>query len=254
MNAQHLALVTRTPPEGALLAARLRQLGFDAFNWSPIGLAGPPEPHQTAARLRGLLPTDRVIITSPEGIRQAVSLVGAEAFGSSQIVVPGRGSARQAKEMGLSGIVFPDRGGNSEAMLELPELREVKGMRVLILAAEGGRRLLEESLGLRGARVDRLHVYQRLKMPLPPDLEQRVVHAPRLSTLISSGGALEAAHKQMSTKAWQRVSDGWVLVPSERVADMARALGCQQTVNAGGADDQAMIACLVGLTSESHLR
>ncbi len=254
MNARHPVLVTRTPPEGERLAARLRQLGFDVLNWSPLRLAGPAEPSRIAGRLQGLLPADCVIMTSPESIRQAVGLVGAAAFAGSRIVVPGSGSARQAEQLGLSDIAFPVCGGNSETMLELPELRQVADKSVLILAAAGGRRLLEKSLAARGARVERLHVYQRLKAPLPPDLEDRLVQTPQLTTLISSGGALKALHDQLSTQAWQRVAAGRLLAPSERVADMARALGCLQAENAGGADDLTMIACLPGLTSGPHLR
>jgi uroporphyrinogen-III synthase len=242
--ANTLFLVTRTNPDGQSLLQKLGELGEDAVHCPPVRLSGPDDPGSVAAQLLELLPVDRIIATSAEALRQAVALIGPTAFADTPTVVPGPGTARVARQLGLSKLAFPEQGGTSEAMLTLPELDQVNNFKVLILAAAGGRRLLESRLRERSARVKRVHVYQRHDQPLPDDLEDRILVSNDLVTLISSGGALEALHRQLSKNAWHQLAAGRVVVPSERVMQLACKLDCQQVINALGADDAAMLRSL----------
>jgi uroporphyrinogen-III synthase len=239
-----LMLITRSGEPGRALCARVKALGFNAVHCSPVELTGPADPEATAARLAASLPADRVIITSPEGIRQAMALVGRDSMARCLVIVPGPGSAGIAREFGLERVLCPSRGANSEAMLALQELDDVKGSRILILAAAGGRRLLEKALTERGAQVERVHVYRRLQKALPDGLEQSLAQASPVITLASSAGALEGLHDQLSAGGWNRLAQGLMIVPSERVAELARMLDCQQVRTADGADDEAMLKCL----------
>jgi uroporphyrinogen-III synthase len=244
MASDSLILITRSGEPGRALCARVEALGFRALHCSPVALTGPADAEATAARLAASLPADRIIITSPEGIRQAVALVGRASLADCLVIVPGPGSAAIAHELGLEQVLCPNSTGNSEAMLALPELEDISGARILILAAAGGRRLLEKVLAERGADVERVHVYRRLQHALPDDLDKTLQQAGPVITLASSAGALEGLHTQMSDSSWNRLTQGLMIVPSERVAELAAALGCLRVRNAGGADDEAMLNCL----------
>ena len=249
-----LVLVTRTGLAGEELVRRLRGAGWNAIHCPPVQLAGPVDEQAVAESLASLLPVDRIIMTSGEAIAQTATLIGSDTVADTPVIVPGPGSALQARERGFRNVLSPPTAGNSEAMLTLPELDKVDGLSVLILAAAGGRRLLESELRRRKATVHRVHVYRRLDQPLPEGLEQSIQGAAGLVTLISSGGALEALEKRLSADVWSRVAAGRVVVPSQRVLDLAVDKGCLDVVNAGGADDDSMLAAMDGPTRTDQLR
>jgi uroporphyrinogen-III synthase len=58
----------------------------------------------------------------------------------------------------LRATYCPAQAFTSEALLALPELRQLPGRRILILRGEGGREHLRETLRARGAEVDYLEV------------------------------------------------------------------------------------------------
>ena len=247
LDGKTLVLVTRAGEPGRQLTRRIHDAGLSAMACPPIALVGPEDPQKAREDLDRLLPADRVVVTSGEALRQAVSLVGAERFGDRPVIVPGPGTAARARTLGLECVVHPPHGGDSEAMLALEELTSVRDLRVLILAAAGGRELLQRELARRGARVDRLHVYRRLPVPLPAELDARVAEAGATITLAASLGALEALQMRLDCAAGAKLRSGVVIVPSVRAADGARAMGWTRVVQAGGADDAAMLEALGNL-------
>ncbi|MFX9532994.1 uroporphyrinogen-III synthase, partial [Acinetobacter baumannii] len=66
---------------------------------------------------------------------------------------------------GLEPVAVPERM-DSEGLLALPELRDVRGIAVGLVTAPGGRDAIAPALRARGAQVRRADVYRRL--PLPP--------------------------------------------------------------------------------------
>ena len=244
MTHPDLVLVTRSRPAGQLLQQALQDAAWPAVDACPLRLTAAASPDRLQRAFEQLLPIDLMILTSAEGLRRSVALFGADRMSQCPIIVPGPGSRSLAIELGLTGVVAPAWAGSSEDMLALPELREVAGKRALILAALGGRRLLEAELARRGAEVHRLHVYRRRGRALPPSTLRAIDQCRRPLTLLASAGALIELHRQLDPVHWQRLQEGWMLAPSERVAAMAAELGCEQVFLAGGADDAAMLAAL----------
>lgn len=247
---QALVLVTRPEPAGTDLAARLREQGWDAHAGSPFALAGPSDPGRARRRLLAALPADLIIFTSAAAIDRAVELVGADHF-TGWIMVPGAGTARAAVAAGLGEPRYPESGGTSEDLLGMPELDDPSGRKVLILAAAGGRRLLERTLVARGAEVSRVHVYRRVPAQLPESLEGSLKATSRVITLVSSGAALDGLAKKLSRQAWKRILAGALVAPSARLARRCRALGAARVIEAEGADEVAMVAALERLADES---
>lgn len=254
MNAAPLVLITRSESAGRDLAEKVLARDLDALHCAPFALEGPERPARVGSRLRSHLPADRVIITSQEGVRRSVELVGAESFSRSLVIVPGEGTGRLALELGMEHVVWPSGQGTSEAILAMPELLDVEGLDILILAAEGGRGLMGRVLEERGASVERLHVYRRVKKALPGDIEQRLARAGSVIVLAASWEGVSGLAEGLSDRAMDYVRAGAVVAPSQRVADRAEELGIARVVIARGADDEAMLAALEQLTSQSGLR
>jgi uroporphyrinogen-III synthase len=158
----------------------------------------------------------------------------------------GAATAQILEDRGLD-ISFPVGGDDSEALLELPQLREAIARpdpRVLIMRGEGGRELLAERLRELGASVEYLELYRR-DLPLyPPAALPERIEAERLNGLVvSSGQGFEHLH-QLAGDAWPQLARLPLFVPSPRVAELARAAGAQTVVDCRGASAAALLTAL----------
>lgn len=132
---------------------------------------------------------------------------------------------------------------NSELMLNLPELAEVKGKRIVVFRGQGGRTFLGDSLRSRGARVDYCELYKR---QLPETAHGHVASAMQQGDAwlsVHSGEALIhlCALLRGHGEDWLQ----WpILVPGDRVAELAHKEGFEQVIVAVNATDIAMGAAL----------
>lgn len=136
-------------------------------------------------------------------------------------------------------------GFDSEALLADPALQRVQGQRFLLICAEGGRELLAATLRRRGARVDQAHVYRRVCPTHCADLIQSTIYAQPLSAiLITSGQALQNL-LTLNGETVTGLADIRIIVPSARLAELARSLGFTRIRVAEGPDDRSMVAALL---------
>lgn len=246
MNSETVILVTRSGSEGADLCRSLERSGLRALHFSPVLLTGPENPAGCQRELSALLPCDRLIAPSAEALRQAVSLVGIDRLRDLPLFVPGRGTGEVATSLGFERVFHPPKGHTSENILDLPALSQVQGLSVVILAAKGGRQAMDRELTKRGARVSRLHVYQRRPATPPSDLDKNLLGFSSTITLLASGGALNALESALSGAAWSHLASGLMIAPSLRVATLARAAGVERVEVARGADHGSMLTALAG--------
>ncbi|MAD44589.1 MAG: hypothetical protein CMH98_06245 [Oceanospirillaceae bacterium] len=145
-------------------------------------------------------------------------------------------------QQGQINVTMPAERFDSEGVLALPGLQaqQISGQKVLIWRGIGGRETLASVLRARGADVDYAELYQRQPVPWQAgDWEQVLAGSPLL--MLSSGQALEIAESQVPDLA-HKVSA--VMLPSERVAEQARARGYNQVLVAASARDADMLQCL----------
>src|SRR6185295_3375161 len=79
------------------------------------------------------------------------------------VLAPGPGTAEALAATGIAGARVPATTFDSDGLLRLPELADVRGKLVLILRGDGGREQLAEALRSRGARVDTIACYRRAR-------------------------------------------------------------------------------------------
>ncbi len=136
---------------------------------------------------------------------------------------------------------------DSEGLLALPALADALRRpepQVLLLRGEGGRDLLVETLSARGARVEVLELYRRQCPQYPAGQVLETLAAERLNAIMVSSGQ-GFAHLQACAGAdWPVVRRYPLLVPSARVAELARASGCPRVIECQGASAGALIATL----------
>jgi uroporphyrinogen-III synthase len=141
--------------------------------------------------------------------------------------------------------VTPGSDMTSEGLLSLPYLRNIEGQRVLIVKGEGGRHTLRTELLRRGALVDELACYRRGLPELAAGaLAQRIAQWQIDLILISSGEGLANLLLLLSPAETTKLKAIDLIVPSQRVAEMARDAGFGRIVTAENASDVAMLRAL----------
>jgi uroporphyrinogen-III synthase len=128
---------------------------------------------------------------------------------------------------------------STEGLLALPELSQVKQLKIIVAKGHGGRQELIEQLCQRQAVVEQWQLYKRVKVAKPKCTEDW--HAAQINCIIATSGELiEAAFEHFDAKWLQTVS--WIVV-SKRIADIAVKLGVERIFVSGDASDEALIAC-----------
>lgn len=239
-------LLTRPADDCAALAETLAAQGVFSSCLPLLDIVALPVSDKIRQAIAQLPNCSAVIVVSKPAARIALELLD----GSPALTMPwfsvGAATAQILLDRGLDAH-FPSEGDDSEALLQLPRLREAvsqPGAQVLILRGEGGRELLAERLRKLGASVEYLELYRReLPAYAPQALPQRIA-AERLNGLVVSSGQGFEHLRQLAGDAWPAIAQLPLFVPSPRVAEQARAAGAQTVVDCRGASAAALLTAL----------
>ncbi|WP_202307053.1 uroporphyrinogen-III synthase [Dryocola clanedunensis] len=242
-------LVTRPSPAGEELVSRLRTLGQVAYSFPLIEFSPGRELAQLPERLAALSPGDLVFVLSQHVVHYAQPLLR-----RNQLKWPenlswfaiGRTTALALHTVSHLPVRYPLDRETSEVLLQLPELQNVAGKRVLILRGNGGRELLGNNLASRGAKVDFCECYQRCAKIYDGTEEAFRWRERGVNTLVVTSGEML---KQLYTLIPEWYRTDWLLhcrlvVVSERLAIVARELGWQDIRIADNADNDALLRAL----------
>lgn len=135
---------------------------------------------------------------------------------------------------------------DTEGLLALPSLQAVAGEKVLIFAGKGGRGTLAETLRQRGARVDRCELYERSGSSRFADEINALLMQAKVDVVVAhSGELLEQLFATVDVSNRHQLQTLPVLVPGQRVADLAKDLGCQKVLMANSALPDDMVSTIL---------
>ena len=197
----------------------------------------------TRAALREALRADAVVFASPAAVRAAAALQALRARRGQAWLAVGAGTAAALRRAGIEQVHAPDRM-DSEGLLALPALREVRGKAIALVTAPGGRGAIADTLRRRGARLLRADVYARV--PVAPAAAAvarlRALRSAPLLLALSSGEALLGALAALPPDAVARLRGARVLAASERLAALAREQGFRDIAVAADARPRSLLA------------
>ena len=223
-------LVTRPGERAANLARRIEAAGGRAIVFPAIEIVDLPPP----AALGELARFDLAVFVSPTAVAKVMAHM--EAWPRSlRAATVGGGTRRELERRGVTDVVSPAHGADSESLLAMPELTDVGGKRVVVFRGEGGRELLGETLRARGAQVEYAACYRRTPPKARPTWAEHEVHAVTVSSSQSVANLCDVLGD-----AFLRARP--LFVPHPRVADAARARAVTEVVLAGPSDDQMLEA------------
>jgi uroporphyrinogen-III synthase len=186
------------------------------------------------AALDDALAASRVVFTSPAAVRAAQALQPLRQRAGQFVCAVGAGTAAALRRAGMGDVQSPARM-DSEGLLALPVLQDVRGCDVGLVTAPGGRGEIAPVLSARGARVLRADVYAREPVPLSARALQqlRETDAP-LVLALSSGEALQRVLAALPAALSAKLKQARVIAASERLRGLARELGFSETEVAAG--------------------
>jgi uroporphyrinogen-III synthase len=236
--------ITRPAGTGAAWADRVRALGGTPLLLPGSSLRAAPDARAARMAMRDALACDVVVFTSPAAVRFARRLGGLRT--AATVLAPGTGTQAALRRAGLRRAIAPARE-DSEGILTLPALREVRGRRIGIVGAAGGRGLLDRELAARGGRVIHAHVYQRVPARLDrrhADALRRDARAP-LYVPLSSAEALANIMAGLPDNALHILLRGTAVASSARLAAAARKAGFARVLRGQSARLQALLEAVV---------
>lgn len=234
-------VVTRPAAQAGSLADAIVAAGGEPFVFPLLEIGAPADAAPLAAALARIADYCLAVFISPNAVAYSVPRLlerGPWPTGLQPAAV-GQGTVRALAALGVAGTVAPRQRFDSEALLELPELQaaRVAGRRVVIFRGDGGRELLAETLRQRGAEVDCVACYRRSPPPAVAPLLARW-DAGRIDALtVSSSEGLRHLVELLDAPCRARLARTPVFVPHARIAETAAALGLEQVVLTGPADD-----------------
>ncbi len=236
-------LVTRPQQQAAALAGLIRAAGgepvlFPALEIEPVAAAA------NAPALAHLAQFDLVVFVSPNAVRMGMPHILHKGGlpSDARIAAMGPGTAAELRKSGVQNIISPQTRFDSESLIGEFSTMALSGHHVLIVRGRGGREFLAETLAMRGARVDYLECYRRVR----PDrdlreLMSRPVGKGRMACLATSASIVENLFEMAGTAGGDWLRAVPFFVPHPRVALAAFARGVQAVLVAGGGDE-ALVA------------
>jgi len=233
-------VVTRPAGQAAHLAEALIGLGAKPILFPVLAIFDVDEPAPLQEMAIRLDEFDWACFVSPNAVEKSLAAILAHRTWPARLraATVGKSSELALAKFGVEDVVAPQRRFDSEALLELPELRDMKDRRVVIFRGDGGRELLGDTLKQRGATVEYVACYRRDKPALDPAPLLKLWGDGRLDgvTVTSSEGLhnlVDMVGKLGQT--WLKKTP--LFVPHQRIAGLARALGCHEVILTGPGDE-----------------
>jgi uroporphyrinogen-III synthase len=144
-----------------------------------------------------------------------------------KVATVGQGSLRALRDYGVTNVIAPQDRFDSEALLALPELKQIAGWRVVIFRGNGGRELLGDTLIARGAKVEYVTCYQRAR----PRQDATVLLAANPDAItVTSSEALGYLWAMLDRMGKKRLAAVPLFVTHARIVEIANKLGWSEVV------------------------
>lgn len=244
-------IVTRPVRPAAVFAAKLAALGGTPLIWPAIVILPPDDASQLAQVHAQLDDYDIAIFVSANAVEYG-GRPNRPWPSRLRVYAPGHGTVDALAAAGIPDARMPETTWDSEGLLELRELADVQGKRIVIFRGEGGREFLGSSLRARGAIVEHVPCYRRVA---PQGGAQGLIDAMREGrahalTLTSAEGLDNLMNAVGEGRACLMALPAFSVHP--RIAERARGYGLPAVETAGG--DAGLLAGLLDWFSPTQTR
>jgi uroporphyrinogen-III synthase len=218
-------IVTRPARQAGGFAQKLAALGATTVIFPTIAIL-PPEDSAALERVHGALATfDLAFFVSANAVEYGVPH-GERWPAQLPAYAPGHATAAALAAVGVADVRAPATTMDSEGLLALPELADVRGRRAVIFRGDGGRELLGDALRARGADVTYVACYRRAAPGGGAEGLLAAVREGRANALtVTSSEGLDNLWAMLDAQGRALLARLPTFAPHPRIAAHARALG-----------------------------
>jgi len=230
-------MVSRSGSSGELLTNQLQANGFSAWHIPTLKIIAedillPVEDFQQAIFL-----SPNAVKFSVEKSQTLIDIL------PDQLIAVGQGTANCLISAGFDQVTVPKQF-NSEGLLQLAQLQDVKGQQLLIVKGRGGRELLGKTLTERGAICHYLDVYGRVTEEIDANLwKDFIVKAKQNLITAASVDSIKALHCNLGKN--YDYSKLILVAASQRIKESAMQYGYKKIIVADSASNDAMMTAII---------
>jgi uroporphyrinogen-III synthase len=234
-------LIIRPQQAANELAQQLEQHGIRAFAFPLIEFAPTP---LTADSYYQLTHADIIISVSKPASQYVDSWLSHQHYvwpASSQYLAVGQSSAYCLKQFSGQPVDHPAIE-DSEHLLALSQLQNIRQKSIVILRGNSGRELLFTTLSERGAKVSYIESYTRRVLQWSSESQFRHWQAQRVEKLvITSAEQLKLLIKKANLDQLAWLQSRQLFVTSARISKLAQHYGFTQIIITHKADNQTLL-------------
>lgn len=226
-------VVTRPEHQADNLCRLIESEGAKALRFPVLEIVDTKNMAALNAIIARLEQFDIAIFISPNAVTKAANLIHAQRNWPEnlKIAAVGRASAKALDKVNLATDIFPKTRFNSEALLELEEMQDVAGKKIVIFRGEGGREVLAETLKLRGAIVEYAECYRRSKPETDTSQLMKAWARGEIDIVtVTSNEGLANLFDMLGQLGRNWLQKTPLVVVSERGAEFARELGFKSEI------------------------
>lgn len=241
-------LLTRPEGRNQSMVDALNQRGIS--HWVTPLLCVEATPPITTDTPHPLAHADMIICISANAVIFADTTLNTgnpptKGWPQAQYFAVGHATWEALDRLGISALEAPDDCQQTEGLLTLSPLQDIKGKQITIIRGIGGREALAEQLTERGADVRYWEVYQRACPPLNGlQVAQQWQEFGIDTIVITSGEVLDNLINLVPKELFAWLRSCHIIVPSNRVEAQAHAFGITQVTNANAANSNAVLNAL----------
>jgi uroporphyrinogen-III synthase len=163
-------VLTRPLAAAEALAATLSREGANPFVFPALAIEDMVPSAAAEEALCGLAQCALAIFVSANAVEKGLAAARARGAwpAATRVAAIGEATALALRNSGFESVISPRERHDSEALLALAEMRALKGCKVIVFRGEGGRERLREVLASRGAHVDYVECYRRVRPRTDP--------------------------------------------------------------------------------------
>lgn len=233
-------VITRPAGESQRLAALIRHAGGVPLLFPAIEIIDAPDPRALDDVIDRLDEFDLAIFISPSAVEKAMTRITARCVLPAKLrcAAIGPGGVRALQRFGVTEVIAPEGRYDSESLLASSFMQSVGGMRMVIFRGDGGRELLGETLSERGATVEAVTCYRRVKPALDnAHLLQAWARGEVAAVIITSSEGLRNLCEMIGVAGQTYLRNTLMVVPHSRIAATAREMDMMQVVESASGDE-----------------
>ena len=244
LNGAHV-LVTRPAHQAENLCRLIEGRGGVAIRFPTLAIAAFTDTQAIQNRLAQLYSYQWLVFISANAVTMHSYYSDGdkiEKFKSVRIAAIGKATAQALALAGLQVDLVPDHGYNSEALLAMPQMQQMQGLRCLIVRGADGREELATALRSRGATVDYLDVYRRIIPDSDSSPVSLLLAQDKLNVItVTSGAAVQNLVIMLEEKYHRRLFAAPLVVVSDRIGQIAADLGFKRIAVTENPSDAAIL-------------